>query len=79
MVVDGTWTWIGTSNWDPSYFMNSRNLGVTIRHVPTAQRVRAIFERSWTAPSAIALGEGVTIPKRVHGETPPPGVPFYGE
>lgn len=79
MVVDGTWTWIGTSNWDPSYFMNSRNLGVTLRHVPTAQRVRAIFERSWTAPSAIALGEGVTIPKRVHGETPPPGVPFYGE
>lgn len=79
MVADGEWLWLGTSNWDPSYFMSSRNLAITVRHAPLARRVRAIFETSWTAPSATPLAEGVTLAKRVHAETPPPGATLYGE
>ena len=79
MVADGEWLWLGTSNWDPSYFMSSRNLAITVRHEPLAQRVRAIFETSWTAPSATPLREGVPLAKRVHAETPPPGATLYGE
>lgn len=79
MVVDGEWLWLGTSNWDPSYFLSSRNLAITAQHAPLAKRVRAIFETSWTAPSATALAEGVTLAKRDHDETPPPGATFYGE
>ena len=79
MVTDNEWLWLGTSNWDPSYFMSSRNIGVTMRHRKLASRVRAIFETSWKAPSATALGPGVTLEKRVHSETPPPGATLYGE
>jgi phosphatidylserine/phosphatidylglycerophosphate/cardiolipin synthase-like enzyme len=79
MVVDGEWLWLGTSNWDPSYFLSSRNLAITVQHVPLANRVRAIFETSWTAPSATPLAEGKPLAKRVHGEEPPPGATFYGE
>jgi phosphatidylserine/phosphatidylglycerophosphate/cardiolipin synthase-like enzyme len=79
MVVDGEWLWLGTSNWDPSYFLSSRNLAITVHHAPLAKRVRAIFETSWTAPSAIPLAAGTTIAKRNHSETPPPGATLYGE
>ena len=79
MVVDGEWLWLGTSNWDPSYFLSSRNLAITVQHAPLAQRVRAIFETSWTAPSATRLADGVTLAKRIHAETPPPGAINYGE
>lgn len=79
MVTDGEWLWLGTSNWDPSYFISSRNLAITLQHAPLAKRVRAIFETSWIAPSAVALAEGVTLAKRVHAATPPPGATLYGE
>lgn len=79
MVADGEWLWLGTSNWDPSYFLSSRNLAITVQHTPLAKRVRAIFETSWTASSAKPLAEGVTFEKRVHSETPPPGATLYGE
>jgi phosphatidylserine/phosphatidylglycerophosphate/cardiolipin synthase-like enzyme len=79
MVTDGEWLWLGTSNWDPSYFMSSRNLGVTLKHRPLAARVRGVFETSWRAPSAHALREGVPLERRIHSETPPPGATLYGE
>jgi len=79
MVADGEWLWLGTSNWDPSYFLSSRNLGVTLEHRPLAGRVRGVFETSWRAPGARALREGVALERRVHAETPPPGATLYGE
>jgi phosphatidylserine/phosphatidylglycerophosphate/cardiolipin synthase-like enzyme len=79
MVADSSWLWLGTSNWEPSYFTASRNLGITVRHGPLGRRVRGIFETSWNAPSAAALSAGVTLAKRVHAETPPPGATLYGE
>jgi phosphatidylserine/phosphatidylglycerophosphate/cardiolipin synthase-like enzyme len=79
MVADSSWLWLGTSNWEPSYFTASRNLGITVRHGPLGRRVRGIFETSWNAPSAAALNAGVTLAKRVHAETPPPGATLYGE
>jgi phosphatidylserine/phosphatidylglycerophosphate/cardiolipin synthase-like enzyme len=79
MVADGTWLWLGTSNWEPSYFFSSRNVAVTMYHPPLARRAHAIFETSWNAPSAIALGAGTVLEKRAHSETPPPGATLYGE
>ncbi len=79
MVVDGEWLWLGTSNWDPSYFFSSRNLAVTLHHKGLAERVRSVFETSWRAPSAAPLVAGTTLAKRVHSETPPPGATLYGE
>ena len=79
VVVDSSWTWVGTSNWEPGYFHATRNLAVTVHHAPLARRARAIFETSWSAPGAVALSAGTTLAKRVHGETPPPGATNYGE
>ncbi len=79
MVVDGEWLWLGTSNWDPSYFLSSRNLAVTLHHKALAARVRGVFETSWVAPSAVRLVAGAKLAKRVHSETPPPGATLYGE
>ena len=79
MVADSSWLWLGTSNWEPSYFLSSRNIAITVHHGPLARRARGIFETSWNAPSATALNAGVTLAKRVHAETPPPGATFYGE
>lgn len=79
MVTDGEWLWLGTSNWDPSYFYSSRNIAITMQHRLLAQRARRIFERSWTAKSAVALTAGTKLPARVHAEKAPPGAVMYGE
>ena len=79
MVTDGEWLWLGTSNWEPSYWMSSRNLAVTLQRVPSARRAEGIFERSWNAPGAQPLTPGVKLVPRVHGETAPAGMKLYGE
>lgn len=78
MVVDSTTAWVGTSNWDPSYFHSSRNLGITVRNRPLAERLRQIFATSWAAPSAEPLDLDHTYPAKVRGEDAPPGVKRYG-
>ena len=79
MVADSTWLWLGTSNWEPSYFLATRNLAITVHHSKLARTARGIFEASWNAPTAAALTPGATLAKRVHSETPPPGATLYGE
>lgn len=79
MVADSTWLWLGTSNWEPSYFTSSRNIAVTVRHRPLARRVRDIFETSWTAHSATPLTRDAKLNRRTHAEAPPPGATVYGE
>jgi phosphatidylserine/phosphatidylglycerophosphate/cardiolipin synthase-like enzyme len=79
MVADSAWLWLGTSNWEPSYFSSSRNLAMTVEHAPLARRARGIFEASWTAPSAVPLTAGQQFTRRTHAEKPPPGMTLYGE
>jgi phosphatidylserine/phosphatidylglycerophosphate/cardiolipin synthase-like enzyme len=78
MVVDDDWTWVGTDNWEPSYFTGTRNLAVTIKHAETARAARAIFDASWGAPSAHPLDPNATYSPKVRGEDPPPGHTKYG-
>jgi phosphatidylserine/phosphatidylglycerophosphate/cardiolipin synthase-like enzyme len=79
MVVDGERMWLGTANWGPGYFLQSRNLGLAIDNRPLASQARAVFEASWTAPSAAAVTQG-KYPEKVRGETPPPGTAkVYGK
>jgi phosphatidylserine/phosphatidylglycerophosphate/cardiolipin synthase-like enzyme len=78
MVVDSTWAWVGTSNWDPSYFQSSRNLAFTVRNRGIAERLRGIFATSWTAPSARPLDPDRAYPAKIRGEEAPPGAKRYG-
>jgi phosphatidylserine/phosphatidylglycerophosphate/cardiolipin synthase-like enzyme len=79
MVVDGEWLWVGTSNWEPSYFLGTRNLGLTVHDPVLAKQADVIFAASWNAPGAAPYGPDTKLPPRVHGEKAPAGVKFYGE
>jgi phosphatidylserine/phosphatidylglycerophosphate/cardiolipin synthase-like enzyme len=79
MVVDDDWLWVGTSNWEPSYFLDTRNLGLTIHDPVLAKQAGVIFETSWGAPTAAAYGPDTQLPAREHGMTAPAGMKVYGE
>jgi len=79
LVIDREWMWIGTSDWEPSYFHTTRNVAITVHHVPLATEGMKIFERDWTAPSARAFASDTHMAPRAHGETAPAGVPVFGE
>jgi phosphatidylserine/phosphatidylglycerophosphate/cardiolipin synthase-like enzyme len=78
MVVDTTATWVGTSNWDPSYFSVTRNLALTMWNRRIAAQARAVFEASWDAPGSHAVNPDSTYTSKVRGVTPPPGRTVYG-
>ncbi len=77
-VVDSARMWLGTSNWEPSYFNRSRNLGVSLENRKLALTVRRVFETSWSAPNAIPVTLGARPAERIHGEDAPPGKKKYG-
>lgn len=79
LVVDGEWLWVGTSNWEPSYFNTTRNVAITVHHAPLAREARKIFERDWTATSALPLRFDTALSPRIHGEHAPRGARVYGE
>lgn len=77
MAVDSEWLWVGSSNWEPSYFLGTRNLGLTIHDPALAREGEKIFSTSWSAPTAADYGPDTRLPARVHGETPPAGMSVY--
>jgi phosphatidylserine/phosphatidylglycerophosphate/cardiolipin synthase-like enzyme len=78
MAVDGEAVWIGTSNWDPSYWFASRNLSLTLWNRPLTAAVMATFERSWNDPGAVPVDPATTYEAKIRGRTPPPGRAAYG-
>jgi phosphatidylserine/phosphatidylglycerophosphate/cardiolipin synthase-like enzyme len=55
LVVDGTTLALGTSNWEASYFDESRNVELLFRDSPLANQAAAIFDRLWNSCYAFAL------------------------
>lgn len=78
LVADTLVTWVGTSNWEPGYFLASRNLAVTMRNRPLASAARKMFETSWNAAGAVPLHPDSTYAPKIRGEEPPPGRKKYG-
>lgn len=79
MTVDGAWLWVGTSNWEPSYFLSTRNLGFTIRDAKLTADAQRIFDTSWNAKTAAVWTPDTKLPPRVHGMDAPPGMKVFGE
>jgi phosphatidylserine/phosphatidylglycerophosphate/cardiolipin synthase-like enzyme len=77
-VADSAMLWVGTSNWEPGYFLGTRNVGVTMRNQRLALQACRSFETSWAAASATPVKAGVHFEAKTRGETPPPGVKKYG-
>jgi len=47
LVVDDAVLWVGTSNWEEGYFMDSRNVEALFRDPVLATQGAAIFDRLW--------------------------------
>ena len=47
LVVDDGVLWLGTSNWEESYFLDSRNVEAILRDPVLAAQGAAIFDRLW--------------------------------
>jgi phosphatidylserine/phosphatidylglycerophosphate/cardiolipin synthase-like enzyme len=60
MVVDGELSWVGTSNWEPDYFYESRNLGVFVEGRSFGKELQRCFERGWSSPYAAPLDPQAT-------------------
>jgi phosphatidylserine/phosphatidylglycerophosphate/cardiolipin synthase-like enzyme len=68
LVIDSSACWIGTSNWEKSYFYNTRNLGVVVLNGKFARRVRDIFYKGWNSPYTSLVKPEVDYKPRRHGE-----------
>lgn len=52
LVIDGRWSWVGTSNWSRDYFEASRNVGLVVEGAPFAAELDRVFSRLWSGPYA---------------------------
>jgi len=52
MTVDAATFWLGTGNWEKSYFFATRNVGVLAHHPRVAGELNACFLDLWNSPYA---------------------------
>lgn len=64
LVVDETHLALGTSNWEESYFSNSRNIELIFRDSPLATQAARIHDRLWNSRYAFALDPMKVYEKR---------------
>jgi phosphatidylserine/phosphatidylglycerophosphate/cardiolipin synthase-like enzyme len=55
LVVDDRWSWIGTSNWEKSYFHNARNVGVVVENKTVNQILKKIYVKNWNSSYSYLL------------------------
>ena len=48
-VVDGTSGWVGTENWEQTYFTGSRNVGLILNSADIAGKLGQIFDQVWSS------------------------------
>ena len=65
-VADDNAVYIGTGNWEPSYFTTSVNASIFVHGASPARDLNAIFMRDWTGPYVTQLESGKTyaMPRR---------------
>ena len=64
LVVDETHLALGTSNWEESYFTDSRNIELIFRDSPMAAQAARIHDRLWNSRFAFVLDPAKTYEKR---------------
>ncbi len=68
LVIDTSACWIGTSNWEKSYFYTTRNLGVVVLDEKFSRRLRDIFYKDWDGPYTSLIQADREYAPRRHGE-----------
>jgi len=64
LVVDDAHLALGTSNWEESYFSDSRNIELIFRDSPLSAQAARIFDRLWTSHYAFSLDPMKAYKKR---------------
>ncbi|HEX7663452.1 MAG TPA: phospholipase D-like domain-containing protein, partial [Polyangiaceae bacterium] len=64
MVVDGQTSWVGSSNWEESYFTRTRNVGLVIEGKKFAGELDTVFEDGWSGKYAKAFDANATYATR---------------
>jgi len=68
LVIDSSSCWLGTSNWEKSYFYNTRNVGVVVKNAKIAGILRGVFLKGWNGPYTETIKPDVEYESRMHGE-----------
>jgi phosphatidylserine/phosphatidylglycerophosphate/cardiolipin synthase-like enzyme len=55
LVVDDHFSWIGTSNWEKSYFYNGRNIGVVVENKTVNKILKKIYLNNWNNSYSYSL------------------------
>jgi phosphatidylserine/phosphatidylglycerophosphate/cardiolipin synthase-like enzyme len=69
LLVDGRYAWVGSANWQPGYFSESRNLGLVTNHSTVTEDLKTFFLTAWTSSHAQELSGAVPTEK--------PSVPYH--
>jgi phosphatidylserine/phosphatidylglycerophosphate/cardiolipin synthase-like enzyme len=64
LTVDGDRFWLGTSNWEKSYFHASRNMGVVARHRRVAGELDRGFDAVWESVHAEPVDPAREYPRK---------------
>ena len=56
MTLDGSHSWVGTSNWSGGYLDNSRNLEIVVKDTALTLRLDRLFNQLWQSDYAHQLG-----------------------
>jgi phosphatidylserine/phosphatidylglycerophosphate/cardiolipin synthase-like enzyme len=67
LVIDSTSCWLGTANWEKSYFYSTRNLGIVVHNGKIAGTLKRIFLKSWDGPYTELIKSDVEYKPRMHG------------
>lgn len=68
LIVDSSSCWLGTSNWEKSYFYNTRNVGVVVTNAKITGILKRIFLKSWDGQYTELVKPGAEYDRREHGE-----------
>ncbi|MEM7307913.1 MAG: phospholipase D-like domain-containing protein [Planctomycetota bacterium] len=68
MAVDGSFAWIGTSNWQRGYFYESRNVGLVLEGGAAPATIDRYFRMGWGSPHAVPVDPARDYPKPRVGE-----------
>lgn len=64
LLADGDRAWIGTSNWSPDYFLESRNAGIVLRSASLCVLLHEKYALSWNGPFATTIDPATTYTSR---------------
>ncbi|MFB6357326.1 MAG: phosphatidylserine/phosphatidylglycerophosphate/cardiolipin synthase family protein [bacterium] len=58
MIVDGDYAWVGSANWKPGYFSESRNVGLVTTRWKPVSTLKRFFLTAWTGPYSASVQPG---------------------